>query len=96
MKVIIGAAARQEFEEARSWYDSQQDGLGLRFARTIETTILRIVRFPLMNSEITSGIRRALVADFPYMIIYTCDGDVLSVIAVAHQHRRPGYWQHHP
>jgi plasmid stabilization system protein ParE len=92
VKIVVGAAARQEIEEAKSWYDRQQDGLGLRFVRTIEATILRTVRFPMANSEIAPGIRRALVADFPYMVIYACEADLLSVIAVAHQHRRPGYW----
>lgn len=96
MKVVVGAVARQEIEEAKSWYDRQQDGLGLRFVQTIEATILRMVRFPRANSEIAPGIRRALVADFPYMVIYACDEKQLSVIAVAHQHRRPGYWQSRP
>ncbi len=80
-------------EEAKLWYDRQRAGLGLRFVLTIEASILRIARFPLANSEIVPGIRRSLVADFPYMVIYACDPDLLSVIAVAHQHRRPGYWQ---
>ena len=95
MKVAIGAVARQELEEARSWYERQHDGLGLRFVKTIEAAILRIARFPLANTEIVPGIRRALVADFPYMVIYSCEmeDEVLSVIAIAHQHRRPGYWQ---
>lgn len=93
MKVVIGAAARQELEEARSWYERHQRGLGLRFIQTIEATILRSVRFPLANTEIVPGIRRALVADFPYMVIYAVDSEVLQVVAIAHQHRRPGYWQ---
>ena len=95
MKIVVGAAARQELEEARSWYARQNEGLGLRFVKTIEAAILRIARFPFANTEIVPGIRRALVAEFPYMVIYACEveSEVLSVIAIAHQHRRPGYWQ---
>ena len=33
------------------------------------------------------------VEGFPYAVIYTERPGVVRVVAVAHTHRRPGYWQ---
>lgn len=30
---------------------------------------------------------------FPYSVVYHLSGEVIRVIAVAHQSRRPGYWR---
>jgi hypothetical protein len=37
-------------------------------------------------------IRRALFPGFPYAMIFLVADDVIHVLAVAHQHRAPGYW----
>jgi hypothetical protein len=29
---------------------------------------------------------------FPYGIVYQIRGDEISIVAVAHLHRQPGYW----
>jgi len=93
MQVLIGALARQEIIDGCDWYENQQRGLGLRFKNEIRTTIDRILLYPNINTEIAKGIRRSLVKSFPYMVIYSTQVDLLEIIAVAHQHRRPGYWE---
>jgi plasmid stabilization system protein ParE len=93
MNVIIGALARQEIIDGTEWYENQQRGLGVRFKTEIKYTIDRIVLFPDINTEIAIGIRRCLVKTFPYMVIYSINKNTLEIIAVAHQHRRPGYWK---
>ena len=35
-----------------------------------------------------------LLATFPYYLIYSVSGEVVYVVAVAHERRRPGYWKH--
>ena len=37
-------------------------------------------------------IRQALFPGFPYAMILLVADDVIHVLAVAHQHRAPGYW----
>jgi hypothetical protein len=37
-------------------------------------------------------VRRLPVAGFPYHLIYLPRDDAIHVLAVAHDHRRPGYW----
>ena len=39
------------------------------------------------------GTRRFLLHRFPYTVVYRRDEDVVRVIAVAHQRRRPAYWR---
>jgi len=41
----------------------------------------------------TLGIRRFLLARFPYAIAYEFSGEDIIVFAVAHLARRPGYWK---
>jgi len=36
--------------------------------------------------------RRCRTKRFPYGLIYRCKGDEILIVAVAHLHRRPGYW----
>ena len=93
MKVVIGGAAKAELESAVYWYDEQLNGLGNRFAAEIHATVRRIVLFPQANTEIDSGIRRALVRTFPYGIIYAARPDLIEIIAIAHLHQKPHYWQ---
>jgi len=33
------------------------------------------------------------VAAFPYSVVYTIEAGEILILAVAHQHRKPSYWQ---
>jgi len=37
--------------------------------------------------------RRVVVARFPYSIVYQHQPNLIRIVAVAHQRRRPGYWR---
>ena len=93
MNVILGALAKEELSAGCAWYDHQRRGLGDRFKAEVLATIERMVAFPVINTEIDHGIRRCLVKEFPYMVIYAHSADLIEIIAIAHQHRRPGYWK---
>ena len=38
-------------------------------------------------------IHRCLFKRFPYSVIYGIDVENIVIIAIAHQHRKPDYWQ---
>jgi len=42
---------------------------------------------------IDSTIRRCLIKRFPYSILYGINVDMIVIIAIAHLHRKPNYWQ---
>jgi plasmid stabilization system protein ParE len=40
------------------------------------------------------GTRRFVLHRFPFAVIYLDDPDRVTIIAVAHSKRKPGYWKH--
>jgi len=53
--------------------------------------VRRAVAYPLSCPEIDPGLRRCLLARFPYGLLYGLDGDTVVVVAIAHLHREPRY-----
>ena len=93
MKVVFGEAARIELVDTIEWYEVQQKGLGKRFAQALDLTKKRITFFPEISAELAQGIRRAIIKGFPYGLIYAQNGDTIEIIAIAHLHREPMYWE---
>jgi plasmid stabilization system protein ParE len=92
MKIRFLSPARQELDDAVIWYNEQADGLGQEFLDELDRAIRRSVAYPLSSPEIEPGLRRCLLARFPYGLVYGLDGDTVVVVAVAHLHREPRYW----
>jgi len=38
------------------------------------------------------GMRKYLIATFPFLVHYRVEAAQILVIAIAHGHRKPGYW----
>ena len=55
-------------------------------------TLARIRRFPKAWNPYTENTRRCQTRRFPYGIVYQILESEILVVAVAHMHRRPGYW----
>jgi plasmid stabilization system protein ParE len=92
VNVVLGDAAKIELEGAIEWYEIQQEGLGKRFASAFHSAVSVIKGYPSLNTELAKNIRRAIVKEFPYGIIYSVKSDFIEIIAVAHLHRKPMYW----
>ena len=92
MKVRFLTLAQQELDDAVNWYNEQADGLGKEFLDELDRAVRRSVAFPLSCPEIEPGLRRCLLARFPYGLVYGLEGDTIVVVAVAHLHREPRYW----
>jgi len=85
--------AVKELEAASLWYESQEAGLGIRFRNEVSHVVGKIVADPLLWRERSGGWRRVNCPVFPYYVAYFIRGDAILVAAVAHGHRRPGYWR---
>ena len=85
--------AAAELYEAAEYYESKQEGLGRRFRNEVLEMCGLIVQQPLLWRERSGGYRRVNCPVFPYHIAYFIRGDRIVVAAVAHGHRRPGYWK---
>jgi plasmid stabilization system protein ParE len=86
-------AASAELFEAAGYYESKQEGLGRRFRNEVLEVCRLIVQQPLLWRERAGGYRRVNCPVFPYYIAYFIRGDLIVIAAVAHGHRRPGYWK---
>jgi plasmid stabilization system protein ParE len=84
--------ARAELDDAPDEYESQQAGLGSRFAASIEAAIQQVGAFPESAPRVRGDIRRKVVTDFPYSILYRVRHAHIRILAIAHQHRQPFYW----
>ena len=92
MSTRVLEPAQAELDEAISWYAEQAPGLGDAFLIEALKTIQLIENFPQAWHPLTPLIRRCRLRRFPCSVVYTQDGADLLVLAIAHQHRKPGYW----
>ncbi len=79
--------------EARIWIGDDDFLQGEIFADALEESFKRIKHGPLIYRCFDGEFRRIKVGKFRYSVIFRICGDEIQVIAVMHQHRRPGYWK---
>lgn len=92
MKVVFHMEALEELLESARYYDQRSEGLGWDFLAAVEQTTRRIAASPQAGPIHRRGVRKRLVSGFPFTVLYSLESDEVFVVAVMHQHRRPGYW----
>ncbi len=93
MSVRLLESAQAELDDAIAWYASQAPGLGDAFLIETLKTLKLIEQYPKAWHPLTQQVRRCRLRRFPYSVIYAQEDSDLLVLAVAHQHRKPGYWR---
>jgi toxin ParE2 len=92
-QALFHPEARLELRESVGFYETRFEGLGLRFLSAVEQTAERISTHPEAGALLAGEFRKRIVPGFPYNIIYRVWEDYIYLVAVAHHHRRPGYWR---
>ena len=92
-RVRFVVAVRREFLAQVIYYNEEEPGLGARFTAAVEEATTRALAFPLAGSPATKNTRRVLLKDFPFSAVYRPDSEGITVFALAHHARRPGYWR---
>ncbi|MEO7859122.1 MAG: type II toxin-antitoxin system RelE/ParE family toxin [Nitrospirales bacterium] len=85
--------AEVEFAEAVQFYERAKDGLGAAFTLEVERTVERICAFPESGTTFSASSRGRITANFPFWVIYLAEAAEVTIIAIAHQRRKPGYWR---
>lgn len=85
--------AAKELMSSIQYYEEKSIGLGAEFLDEIEDAIARALAHPQSGSLLTKLDRRILLARFPYEIIYGVSKNLLTIIAIKHMKRKPGYWK---
>lgn len=81
-----------EAAAARIWYAERSESAGNAFVAELDTAIERICAMPDSCPVYLHGTRRYLLKRFPFLVVFRQHFGRPQVIAVAHGHRRPGYW----
>jgi toxin ParE2 len=92
-RIRLHPAAQQELDEAAAYYDLEGPGLGFAFLDDFERAGEQLRAFPESCPLVRPHARQKLMARFPYAVIYSLIDSDVFVLAVAHGHRRPFYWQ---
>lgn len=85
--------AQADLEDAASWYELQQSGLGLRFLHAVDQVLNRVCETPLQFPLVSVGVRRALVHTFPYAVYFGEMDQAVVILAVLHLRRDPRVWR---
>jgi len=93
MKLRFAAAAQRELNDAAVWLELQEAGLGERFLLEIAQARQLILEFPDAWHPMSQSLRRCHLKRFQYGLIYRVIGDVIEIVAVAHDRQKPEYWR---
>ena len=92
-KIRLHPTAQLELDEAAAYYDLEGLGLGSAFIDDFERAGEQIRQLPESSPIARDPVREKLMTRFPYSVVYSFVSDEVYVLAVAHNRRRPFYWQ---
>jgi toxin ParE1/3/4 len=88
-------AALEELDEGVRWFEGRHPGLGDRFLAEARATVARIAETPEACTPVVGapGVRSRRVKDFSYRVFFVERSELVRVIAIARDSRRPRYWK---
>ena len=93
MEIRFLEIAEREIDEAVEYYNVESPCLGDDFLLQTLNALERIRQYSEAWQPFSQNTRRCRVHRFPWGIIYQILESEILVVAVAHLHREPGYWQ---
>lgn len=85
--------ADEEFREASRYYENEAPGVGLAFIAEVHRVISVVISHPRAAKKVRGSIRSKVLSHFPYSLLYSIEAELVLIVAVAHQNRRPTYWR---
>lgn len=93
MNYFFHPAGEAEHLEIIAYYETKKPGLGASYLHEFEICMTSICEHPHISPvQANPNIRRVLLKQFPFSIIYREKSNTIQVLAIAHQRRRPQYW----
>jgi plasmid stabilization system protein ParE len=90
--VEIAPAAEADIRDGFAWYRERNALIADAFRTKVFDVVDRIGEAPLAKPADEDGNRKRVLHRFPYSVIYEVQGNTVTVVAVAHHRRKPGYW----
>ena len=91
--VVLAPAAESDIEHAFRWYEERDVTAAIEFRAEAFEAIDQLATDPMRWRTDPNGKRRRLVKRFPYSVWFDVHGNTVTVLAVAHHRRLPGYWR---
>ncbi len=89
--VELSPAAEFDVESAFIWYRERNALIADAFRAEVFDAVDAIGASPLGRPADDEGNRRCVLHRFPYSVFYEVNGHRITILAVAHHRRRPGY-----
>jgi plasmid stabilization system protein ParE len=94
VEVRLHPDAEQELRNAYLWYLERSSAVAESFIAEVDHAIGVVGDKPVRWPRLTKSLRRYVFPRFPFSLVYRVKPAYVEVIAIAHQKKRPGYWQH--
>ncbi|HZK75956.1 MAG TPA: type II toxin-antitoxin system RelE/ParE family toxin [Candidatus Kapabacteria bacterium] len=92
MTLVYHPAAVEEYEEAVDFYAEISPQLAARFIAEIQSRIALIKESPERWKRLRGEVRAMQARVFPFQVLYRTKEDRITVVAIMHEKRKPGYW----
>lgn len=93
VEISFHPEAMAEYIASYAWYYERGHHLAEAFEHEIERALRLISESPERWPVYMGKYRRIMVRRFPFSVIYMENDRAIFVVAVAHGHRRPGFWK---
>lgn len=94
-RLFIEEEAKHDLVDAATYYETEQEGLAIRFHEAVWQMFERVLDNPFQYPAVTRTLRRAQLARFPHAIYYAVSErrHLVDVVSVHHGKRRPEIWR---
>jgi plasmid stabilization system protein ParE len=89
----IHPSALEELKLALSWYLERNETAGVKFGAELDRAMNLLISAPQRWPLAEHGSRKFVLRRFPFAVFYREQQAAIQVLAIAHGHRRPGYWK---
>jgi toxin ParE1/3/4 len=91
--IVYLPRARDDLRQIVRYYERQRGDLGKDFRDAVKAAGQVIRRTPQAFAyDDTTETRKYVMRRFPYLIHFVEKDTEVTVVAIAHQRRRPGFW----
>ena len=91
--IQIAPDAEGDIADAFNWYAKRNALIADAFRSEVFVAIERITERPLAKPADAEGNCRRPLRRFPYSVVYEVLERTVTILAIAHHRRKPGYWR---
>jgi plasmid stabilization system protein ParE len=92
MNLVFLSEAKDELIDAIEYYETKQEGLGIRFNTEVDFHLIWILQNPATPRLRKNAYRRVNLKVFKHYIAYIIRENRIWILAIAHGRTKPEYW----